>query len=171
MNQLQADIETWINDWVSVYNSALEAVPCPFAKQAYVDNKIHIIEITAMESYSPDELVYGALDGVTQNWPDDKEVVIFGCRPNLISAEKLAATVAECNSATLIPRGYIALEDHPDAVEIIAGENMNQGDWALILIQSKDKLDKASDMLAKQGYYRTWSQENLNDVVNWRKKS
>ena len=45
---------------------------------------------------------------------------------------------------------------------------MNNGEWAIVLVQSKEKLDKASAILERQGYYNNWSKENLDDVVNWR---
>ena len=154
-----------------MYNKNLQSVPCPFAKQAYVDGKILVQEITPIGGYSTSEIIYYNLDQATQAWPMNKEVIVQGCNPDMITAEELANTVADCNTATLEPRGYIALEDHPASPEIIAGEVMNQGSWALVLLQSKDKLNKASAILDRQGYYSTWSEENLNDVVNWRKNS
>ncbi len=169
MNKLQQDLETWIYNWVSVYNETLQAVPCPFAKQAYVDNKILIHQVEPITGYSAAELIYYNLDQATQNWPTDKEVIVLGCDPAMITAANLENTILECNRFTLIPRGYIALEDHPDAPEIIAGESMNQGSWALVLVQSKEKLDKASAMLERQGYYKSWRQNNIDDVVSWRK--
>ncbi len=168
LQTLKADIQTWIYNWVSVYNKNLQAVPCPFAKQAYVDNKIHIHKVTTEPGYSIAELIYYNLDQLTQNWPKDTEVVVLGCNPADVDAGDLENTVIECNSRLLIPRGYIALEDHPDAPEIVAGESMNQGSWALVLVQSKSKLDKASAVLEKQGYYRNWSHNNINDIVAWR---
>jgi hypothetical protein len=168
MNKLQQDLETWIYNWVSVYNENLQAVPCPFAKQAYVDNKILIHQVEPVTGYSAAELIYYNLDQATQHWPADKEVIVLGCNPAMITAEELADTVADCNSELLETRGYVALEDHPAAPEVVAGETMNQGLWALVLLQSKEKLNKASAILERQGYYKSWSKENLADVVDWR---
>jgi hypothetical protein len=67
-----------------------------------------------------------------------------------------------------MPKGLVALEDHPDDIEVVNGATMNQGTWALVLIQESSKLKAASDMLKKQGYYDNWTQEQLDDVVNWR---
>ena len=168
MSDLHKDIGSWINNWVSVYNENLEAVPCPFAKQAYIDNKIDIHELCTTDSNSTAALIYNKLDLLTQNWPSDKEVVILGFDPTLIESSILEETISNCNQTILIPRGYVALEDHPDSPEIIANETMNQGSWALVLIQSKDKLSKASSILSRQGYYKNWSKANINDVVSWR---
>ena len=171
MSELQADLESWIYEWVSVYNEKLQAVPCPFAKQAYVDNKILIRELSRIDTLTMADYFAAELENYTYHWPKDKEVVALGCRPNLIDSAELSDIVKRCNEGFLSDRGYIALEDHPDSLEIIAGEVMNQGSWALVLLQSKEKLNKASAILARQGYYKTWSQENLDDVVNWRKNS
>lgn len=166
---LDHSIQNWIYNWVSVYNTNLQAVPCPFAKQAYVDGKILIQEIEPISGYSTSELICSYLDLVTNPWLFvEKEVVVLGCQPDLITASELESTIADCNRNVLMPRGYIALEDHPDNPEVVAGETMNHGSWALVLLQSHDKLNKASAMLKRQGYYKTWSEENLNDVVNWR---
>lgn len=171
MNDLQADLETWIYEWVSVYNEKLQAVPCPFAKQAYVGNKILIRELKRIDTLTMTDYFAAELENYTYHWPNDIEVVALGCRPDLIGSGELSDIVKQCNESFLKNRGYIALEDHPDSLEIVADEIMNQGDWALVLVQAKDKLDKASAILERQGYYKTWSQENLDDVVNWRKNS
>lgn len=166
---LAKDIETWIVDWVSQYNKNLDAVPCPFARQALVDDKILIRELEPWEHISMAEYFQSELENYTFHWPNGKEVVVLGCRPELISSDELEQIVDECNQTFLKDRKYIALEDHPANLEIIAGEVMNQGSWALVLVQLKSKLDKASAILEKQGYYKTWSQENIDDVVSWRK--
>ena len=47
---------------------------------------------------------------------------------------------------------------------------MNNGKYAIVFIQKLDKLNEASDYLkSKTKYYDVWSQENLDDVVTWRK--
>ena len=166
---LAKDIETWIVDWVSQYNKNLDAVPCPFARQALVDDKILIRELKPLDYISMPDYFRAELENYTFHWPMGKEVVALGCRPELISSDDLEIVVTSCNQTFLKDRGYIALEDHPANLEIIAGEIMNQGSWALVLVQLKSKLDKASNILEKQGYYKTWSQENINDVVSWRK--
>jgi len=161
--ELQNDVENWIHNFVSVYNEQLENIPCPFAKQAVVRNQI-TYEIA--ESVSD-------LDRLCMEYKDPalweiKEVLVIGLAPQLISAMALVDAVERLNKEVLIPAGLVALEDHPDNKEIISDAEMNQGQWALILIQSKDKLNKASKILERQGYYKKWTQEQLDEVVNWR---
>jgi len=161
--ELQHDVENWIHDFVSVYNEQLENIPCPFAKQAVVR---HQITYEIAESVSD-------LDRLCIKYKNPalweiKEVLVIGLVPQLISAMTLVDTVERLNKEILIPAGLIALEDHPDNKEVISDVEMNQGKWALILIQSKDKLKNASKILERQGYYKNWTQEQLDEVVTWR---
>lgn len=168
---LEKDIENWILNFVSVHNPQLNAVPCPFAKQAYIDNKILVRELKPIDPWltMPDFFLC-ELENYTYvyNWPKGKDVIVLGCDPKLITPKELSDKVKRSNETFLKERGYVALEDHPDDPEIIAGQIMNQGSWALVLLQSAEKLKTASRMLEKQGYYDSWTKEQLDDVVNWR---
>lgn len=166
LSTLKEDVSLWVYNWVSVYNSQLEAVPCPFAKQAIVDDKIVYCYCTDIAD------IEQALQELSANGFDQKkEVMIVGIDPATISAEDLQNLTVVANETYLGAAGFVALEDHPQEVELINGAAMNNGYWALLLVQAKSKLDKASAILDKQGYYKNWSKENLDDVVNWRKKS
>jgi hypothetical protein len=37
-----------------------------------------------------------------------------------------------------------------------------------MILQQLSKLNTAADQLKQKGYYATWSDENLDQVVNWR---
>jgi hypothetical protein len=60
------------------------------------------------------------------------------------------------------------LEDHPDSEEFINGVQMNFGKCGLMILQRLSKLNTATTQLKNKGYYDTWSEENLDQVVNWR---
>lgn len=166
LSTLVKDIENWVHNWVSIHNPALEAVPCPFAKQAIVDDKIVYCYCDTKQ-----EIIESLKRLADNGFVDNKEVLVIGIDPSQISSEDFQLLTADANSSYLSSAGFVALEDHPAEMEIINGAPMNQGQWALLLVQAKSKLDKASAMLKKQGYYKKWSQENLNDVVEWRKTS
>ena len=69
-----------------------------------------------------------------------------------------------------MPMNYVILEDHPNIVENINGVCMNFGECGLMVLQKLDKLNNASDQLREKGYYKHWSQEDLDSVVSWRYK-
>jgi hypothetical protein len=62
----------------------------------------------------------------------------------------------------------VALEDHPNDPEIINGVKMNFGKCILVLVQRLSVINRKSEWLRAEGYYDNWSEENLDDVVNWR---
>lgn len=163
VEQLKEDVSDWILNWVSVYNKQLGSVPCPYAKAALLDGKINW-----MAASNVDEL-----RGMIKMLPltDLKdELIVIGLERKAISVIELTSTVHLHNEITLMPHNIVALEDHPDDEEFINGVKMNQGTWALVMIQRLDKINKASKILEIQGYYKNWSQEELDDVVTWRFK-
>jgi hypothetical protein len=66
----------------------------------------------------------------------------------------------------LSPKGLLCLEDHPADLESVNGVSMNQGTWALLLIQSKVKLEQAAEQLAAKGYYAGWPDAYLDSVFH-----
>jgi hypothetical protein len=163
IEQLKADVATWILDWVSVHNDALGVIPCPFAKQALITNKL---DFTIAGNI---EVLHSLLDMVSRTGLKS-EVLVIGMNRNIISPKDLSSIIKDINANVLMPTGYVALEDHPDDEETVNGVKMNQGSWVLILIQLTEKLNQASTMLQKQGYYSNWTQEEYDDVVGWRFK-
>ena len=74
----------------------------------------------------------------------------------------------DVNKNYLMPMNLLALEDHPQAEENVNGVIMNNGKYPIVLMQRLSKIQNFSNILKKQGYYDVWSEENLDDVVNWR---
>jgi hypothetical protein len=161
---LEQETTRWIYQWVSIYNTALEAIPCPFAKQAVLDNKISYCYCS-----DPEDIARSLKNLAENGFVAGKEVLVIGIDPTVVSPIELQALTLNANQTYLKEAELIALEDHPAEPEIINGAAMNQGQWALLLVQTKAKLNKASVILEKQGYYKNWSQDNIDDVVSWRK--
>jgi len=159
--ELIEDVGRWILDWVSVPNEKLGHVPCPFARNALLTDKI-AWQLCVDANHLHNSL-YCLME---QGLP--KEVVILGCKKENVCVKDLVALTANANQRWLLPSGIIALEDHPDDPEIIAGEVMNQGKWALIVVQETAKLNVASAMLQRQGYYSNWTQEQFDEMVTAR---
>ena len=58
------------------------------------------------------------------------------------------------------------MEDHPLDPEEVQGVNLNQGDYGLVLLQEKSKLEIARDWLETKDYYKNWSSEYKQEVQN-----
>ena len=61
------------------------------------------------------------------------------------------------------------LEDHPAEAEVVNSVCMNQGKYALSLVQSLSKLDDSAEQMASKGFYHTWPEEYLTALFNNRK--
>ena len=153
----------WMKDFVEVPNSLLgNWPPCPFARQARINNKIEIV-------YSGHDIIPATVE---QNLSklEDKDVIIVYFDHNMIRPDALADLVKSYNEGFLMPRNYVALEDHPDSAEYVNGVKMNFGECGLLIVSKLDKLNEASDNLREKGYYKHWSTEELDSVVTWRYK-
>tara|TARA_R100000030_G_scaffold25656_2_gene18659 strand:- start:9966 stop:10469 length:504 start_codon:yes stop_codon:yes gene_type:complete len=165
MNYEQS-IKDWIENFLCKENPAFNNLPaCPFAKQAMLDNKITYCELQPIQIPMFDYFV-AELENFSYHWPKGKEVVVIGTKPQFISAEELSLAVESATTRFLYSRGYIALEDHPDAEEKVLDVCVNQGEYALVLLQERDKLQRARNILQKQDYYKYWTPEYYEEVVN-----
>jgi hypothetical protein len=68
----------------------------------------------------------------------------------------------------LLARDMLALEDHPADVENVNGVIMNQGKYALVLVQSLSKLNTAAKQMGSKGFYHTWPEEYLTGLFEHR---
>ena len=158
--QARIDVTNWITGFVEKPNPLLNGwAPCPYARAARLQNKIRI-----------DIGVAPWLDLRQQSWHGmrDLDVIVKIYDP---AAWPLARFRAEWQSAQeefLAPQGLLCLEDHPEDAESVNGVVMNQGTWALLLLQQTAKLEQAAQQLATRGYYNQWPEEYLQSVFNGR---
>jgi len=164
MNQQQViqDVKHWITEFVTKPNPLLNKLPpCPYAKQAMLEDKVQIVVPT-------EGTVSYAIQHALTNFDHNMDLVMLVFDPKVMDPETFEACVWRWNQ-TVDPQ-FVLLDDHPDNEENINGVAMNNGKYAIVFIQKSDKLDEASKFLeTKTKYYDVWSQENLDDVVTWRK--
>ncbi len=164
MNQQQVteDVKAWIAEFVTKPNPLLQNLPpCPYAKQAVLEDKVQIVVPT-------EGTVSYAIQHALTNFDHNMDLVMLVFDPQVMDPETFEACVWQWNQ-TVDPQ-FVLLDDHPDNEENINGVTMNNGKYAIVFIQKSDKLDEASTFLeTRTKYYKVWSQENLDDVVTWRK--
>jgi hypothetical protein len=153
-------ISDWIINFLDVPQETLNNIaPCPYAKSALLGNKIKFV--AGGENITDDMLYFH------YNWDISYDGIVI-VYPKDIDSELFVKSVAEVNSSYYAYSGLIALEDHPQIDETIANINFNNSEYALIIIQQASKLKKAMKILQSKGYYKNWTVEDLNNVVNWR---
>jgi len=155
------DIEQWIVNFVEVPHTALGGwPPCPYARSARM-KKSYDIRI-GMDPYF--DLRNQARWGMGK-W----EVIIYVYNPVACPVELFAATIKNVNIEHLLKANMIALEDHPSDVEMVNGVCMNQGTYALAMVQSLSELNAKSETLARQNYYHDWPEEYLTALFQHRR--
>ena len=154
-----SDIEKWIFERLSVNLPEFNNLSaCPFAKEAWTKNKVSVKQLKSKDDFIVE------LKHFSFNWPRNKEVIILGCMPDIVTSKELS-NIVDVTSVLLNNNGLIALEDHPDEIEQVGNYHLNQGTYALILLQEIDRLNKARQILEKKNYYKNWSKEYYADVV------
>lgn len=162
MNQdlIKEQLTNWLKDFVEKPSPALNGwPPCPYARQARISNKLEIV------FSDPDKLKH-TVDSILPLLTD-KDVVVVCFDHTVVEAEQLANDVVSWNQ-DLMPRNYVILEDHPDTPEVLNGLTMNFGFCGLLVVSELNKLNDAADQIRSKGYYDTWPQENIDNVVTWR---
>lgn len=158
---IKQDLIAWMTDFVEQPNPSLgDWPPCPYARQARIQNKI-VIKVV-----EPDYLLSQIrLD--TTLWKKE-EAIVYAIDHNKIDAKDLAERCNNWNNNLLMKEDFVILEDHPDTVEYVNGVHMNFGKCALVILQKLSKLNEASDTLDRKGYYDVWGEDELKFVRDWR---
>jgi hypothetical protein len=161
LKTVTTDIEQWIEQFVEVPHPSLGGwAPCPYARKARLDRDFDVrLGLAPMHD----------LIQISRKGLEGKSVVIFAYDPADTSYEELSYAVDVCNKEFLVPNDLLALEDHPRDAEVVNGVVMNNGTYALALVQSLSDLNEKARLVANRGFYDTWPAEYLEALFKHRK--
>jgi hypothetical protein len=160
LNTVQSDIEHWIETFVEVPHPALGGwAPCPYARKARIDRDFEVR--LGNDPYR--DAMNISVSGL------NKSVVIYAYEAEAWSHMDFAYRLNQANQHWLLPHNLLGLEDHPDDQEIVNGISMNQGTYALLMIQNLSDLNEKAQLVAKKGFYHTWPEEYLQALFTHRK--
>ena len=160
IDQVKNDIEQWIVNFVEVPHPALGGFPpCPYARSSRLKNS-YAVFLGADPYYD--------LKNRGRQGMGNLEVVIYVYDPKEWNHDMLAGSIELVNKEVLLPRDMLALEDHPDDVEIVNGVSMNQGTYALALVQSLGDLNTKAQQMASKGFYDSWPRDYLSALFQHR---
>jgi hypothetical protein len=158
---VKADIERWIVDFVEVKNPALgNWPPCPYARKARLENDYTIR--TGVNPYF--DLLNVARDGL-----GGRSVLVLAYDRNEFPYKQFSSDLRAANEEVLLRNDLLALEDHPDDLELVNGVVMNQGTYALALVQSLSDLNAKAKIMAAKGFYNAWPEDYLQELFQHRK--
>jgi len=154
------DILHWSETFVEVPHPSLGGwPPCPFARQARLNRTVEVL--IGADPYF--DLRNRARWGM-----GTQEVIVYAYDPAEWPYERFHTAIETANTEFLLRKDILALEDHPDSVEDVNGVIMNQGKYALVLVQSLSKLNIAAQQMGAKGFYHTWPEEYLTGLFNHR---
>jgi len=160
LTTVRYDIERWIETFVEVPHPALGGwAPCPYARKARLDRDFEVRLGTDPYRDAMNVSVAGL----------PKSVVIYAYDPEEWTHMDFAYKINQANQHWLLPHDLLALEDHPGDPEIVNGVSMNQGSYALMLVQNLTDLNEKAQLVAKKGFYDTWPNEYLTMLFQHRK--
>lgn len=160
IEQVTADIEHWIKNFVEVPHPGLGGwPPCPFARQARIKQTFDI----HLGSDPYFDLKNRARWGM-----NNREVIIYVYDAQEWPYELFHSSVLMANQEHLLAKDILALEDHPEDAEMVNGVCMNQGTYALALVQSLSDLDAKAKQMAAKGFYHDWPEEYLTGLFQHR---
>lgn len=160
LEQVKQDIENWIINFVEVPHPALGGFPpCPFARQARMKR--------SFEVYLGTDPYYD-LKNRARWGMGNREVIIYAYDPQEWSHELFSSSIESANNEFLLHADLLALEDHPADVENVNGVIMNQGQYALALVQSLSDLNTKAKQMASKGFYHNWPEEYLQGLFHHR---
>ena len=161
IDQVKQDIEQWIQNFVEVPHPALGGFPpCPYARSARLKNSYEVF--IGSDPYF--DLKNRARYGM-----GNREVIIYAYDPVEWTRELFASSLEQANQEFLLDADILVLEDHPADVEMVNGVCMNQGTYALALVQSLSDLNIKATQMAAKGFYDSWPNDYLTALFQHRK--
>ncbi len=155
LEKVTYDIERWIANFVEVPHPALGGwAPCPYARKARLDRDFEVR--AGINPYF--DLKFVAQTGI------NKSVVIFAYESTAYSYDQFHTQLESANTEFLLAKDLLALEDHPDLPELVNGVCMNQGTYALALVQNLTDLNDKARAIARKGFYKDWPEDYLLEL-------
>jgi hypothetical protein len=160
IDQVTQAITHWIQNFVEVPHAALGGFPpCPYARAARLKHSYAVY--TGADPYY--DLKNRARWGMGHH-----EVIIYAYDPAEWSYDLFSSSLAQANQEFLLAADLLALEDHPSDAEIVNGVCMNQGTYALALVQNLTDLNVKARIMASKGFYDSWPEEYLSALFQHR---
>ena len=145
------DIKNWIFNILSKNTKEFNNFPiCPYAKDAWIENKILVKDIKYFELEA--HLI------MRENF---NKVTILVLDPTTVRPfylNELAKRYTDKN--------FIILIDHPDEEEKVGDIVLNMGKYALVFIQPRKELELGRKYLLEKGYYNNFDKEYLKGLFS-----
>lgn len=137
-------IYQWIMDELSVVDPKLGYAPCPYAKRAWIDDKVKIVMCESD--------LWDRIADECANFPEDKVVTVCMQEEPLQTYDELEAACMAMNSFFAATGQDLWLLSF-------------QTDFAMVFVQQLSELDDASQKLEKVGYYENYEPDDYVKLI------
>lgn len=170
MSAIEQDIRSWSKEVLEVPNVHLNGLPaCPYAKKAWMDNRVKVIETTDVyiEALSHLELVlngtYDLLICASYKLPDPEDMDRW--------VKKMNSAMARVNAYFMcFHPEYGAEEAELDFLYEHEWESAVDEDYCMIFVQRLTDVDDKSRQLEKLGYYQAFNEGEYDSLVIQRRQ-
>ena len=166
---IKDDIRSWSREVLEVNNPELNGLPaCPYAKQAWKQNKVNVIET---------EVLLDTVVEEADKFDNTYDLVIVASY--LFPEIQFFDTYIEQLNDKYSKDDLHIMGFHPDYgaedadLDFLYDNNWESGveyEYAMMFVQSLSKVDDASLQLEKMGYYNVYPEEEYNALVLDRRK-
>ena len=160
ITQVTRDILHWSETFVEVPHPALgNFPPCPFARSARLKRTVGIFV-----GNDP----YHDLEARCAQGMGEYEVIIYAYDPGEWTYNYFHGRLDAANRDFLLANDLLVLEDHPEDKEMVNGICMNQGQYALSILQPLADLNARAQTMEKKGFYHAWPEPYLEQLFQHR---
>ena len=170
VHNVEQDIRNWSHNFLEIPNAKLNGLPpCPYAKQAWLDDKVTFSINTGLD---------GLADAVKQFESHDYDIVVWASEV-LPEMEYLDGFCDGMHEALAIQGADMHLmQFHPDygaqeaGLEFLLQEGVSDPDleYCMVFVQKLSLLDDAALSLEKSGYYKHFPEDTYEALVLDRRK-
>jgi hypothetical protein len=165
MHRVERDIRNWSHNFLEVPNAKLNGLPpCPYAKQAWLDDKVTFSINTGLD---------GLVDAVHQFESHDYDIVVWASE-YMPDMEYLNGFCDGMNVGLSIQSIDLHLmQFHPDysadeaGLDFLLQEGVSDPDleYCMVFVQKLSLLDDAALSLEKSGYYKHFPEDTYEALV------
>jgi len=165
MHKIEADIRRWSHEFLEVPNTKLNGLPpCPYARQAWLDNKVIFSINTGMD---------GLVKEVANFNEHDYDIIIWANEslPDMNYLDGWCDGVNEAMSVAGKDMHLMVFHPDYDAEEagldflIEEGTEEHSATYCMVFVQLLSKLDDAALSLEKSGYYEYFPDDIYQSLV------
>ena len=170
VHRVEADIRKWSHNFLEIPNVKLNGLPpCPYAKQAWADNKV---------TFSINTGIDGLLEAVRVFDTHDYDIVVWASEtlPDIKYLDGFCDGMNELMSVAGIDLHLMVF--HPDYNAEQAGLDFLIEDdivdesltYCMVFVQKLSLLDDAALSLEKSGYYKHFPEDTFESLVLERRR-